>query len=62
MNATRAFFIGFYALVALLGLLSAARGSGYFQFFGFALIFFGLVSAWATVKRIFDEAEQRAHG
>jgi hypothetical protein len=61
MTGTRAFFIVFYAVLALVGLLAAARGEGYFQFFGVALMAFGAASAFATVKRIFDEADGAAH-
>lgn len=57
MNASRAFFIAMYVVVALVGLLAAARGAGYFQFFGIALIGFGMISAFATVKRIYDETD-----
>ncbi|MCS6891353.1 MAG: hypothetical protein RMK64_10035 [Rhodovarius sp.] len=58
MTAPRIFFIGFYALVVLFGLMAAAWGAGYFQFFGFVLMAFGFLSAWGVVKRHFDEEEQ----
>lgn len=61
MSANKFFFIALYAIIALLGLFAAAAASDYLQFFGFALFLFGVLSAYATVKRHFDEAEGAAH-
>ena len=56
MSATKFFFLALYVLIALLGLFTAAAAKDYLQFFGFALLLFGAGSAFATVKRHFDEA------
>ncbi len=56
MSATKFFFIALYAVMALVGLFAAAAAKDYLQFFGFALFLFGVGSAYATVKRHFDEA------
>ena len=60
MSGARYFFISFYGLVAIIGLLTGGMAHAYLQFFGFALLAFGAVSAFLTVKRHFDEKEQ--HG
>ncbi len=56
MSATKFFFLALYAAMALVGLYAAAAARDYLQFFGFALFLFGAGSAYATVKRHFDEA------
>ena len=58
MRGARYFFIAFYALVAVIGLVTGGMAHDYLQFFGFALLAFGAVSAFWTVKRHFDEKEQ----
>lgn len=56
MTAAKFFFLALYAVIALVGLYTAAAAQAYLQFFGFALMVFGAGSAFGTVKRHFDEA------
>lgn len=57
MSGTSYFFIAFSAIIALVGLAAAAAATDYLQFFGFALFLFGVLFAYGTVKRHFDEQE-----
>lgn len=43
MVAGRVFFLALSALIALVGLFTAARSEGYLNFFGFALLAFGVL-------------------
>ena len=52
---TKYFFIAFSAIIALVGLAAAAVASDYLQLFGFGLFLFGVLFAYSTVKRHFDE-------
>lgn len=58
MSGARYFFIAFYGLVAIIGLITGGMTHAYLQFFGFVLLAFGIVAAFMTVKRHFDEKEQ----
>lgn len=58
MNGVQYFFIIFYALVAVIGLVTVGLAHDYLQFFGFAMLLFGMVSAFVTMKRHFDEREK----
>jgi threonine/homoserine/homoserine lactone efflux protein len=58
MSGAKYFFILFYALVAVIGLVTLGLAHDYLQFFGFALLVFGSISAFMTTKRHFDEAEK----
>ncbi|WP_160120596.1 hypothetical protein [Rhodovarius lipocyclicus] len=57
MVAGRVFFLALSALIALVGLFTAARSEGYLNFFGFALLAFGVLFGLSVVKRHFDEAD-----
>lgn len=57
MSGARYFFIAFYALVAVIGLLTAGVAHDYLQFFGFALLAYGAAAVFLTVKRHFDDLE-----
>lgn len=57
MTGARYFFLFFYALVAVVGLVTAGLAHDYLQFFGVALLLFGGLQAIVTVKRHFDEME-----
>ena len=57
MNATKYFFIALSAILALVGLAAAAVAKDYLQFFGFGLFLFGVLFAYSTVKRHFDELQ-----
>jgi len=58
MSGAKYFFIVFYALVAVIGLVTLGLAHDYLQFFGFALLAFGIISAFLTMKRHFDETEK----
>jgi hypothetical protein len=60
MSAARTFFLGFSALIALVGLITWAAATGFLEFFGFGLFLFGVLFAYGCVKRHFDEAEEAA--
>lgn len=60
MSGARWFFIAFSALIALVGLLTAAASHGYLQVFGFGLMLFGIAFAFGCIKRHFDEVEAAA--
>lgn len=55
MSAGKYFFIFFSAIIALVGLAAASAASDYLQLFGFGLFLFGVLFAYGTVKRHFDE-------
>jgi len=57
MSAARYFFVFFYAIVAMIGLITLGLTHDYLQFFGFTLLLFGCLQVFATVKRHFDETE-----
>lgn len=63
MTGTNIFFLAFSALIALVGLFAAAaaKETG-LSIFGLGLMFFGVLFAYGTIKRYFDEweAERRA--
>jgi hypothetical protein len=57
MNPGRIFFLALSAVIALVGLYTAARSEGYLSFFGFALIAFGVLFSLDMVKRHYDEMD-----
>lgn len=57
MSGSRWFFLIFSGVIALVGLLAAGMARDYLQFFGFALMLFGLAFGFGCIKRHFDEAE-----
>jgi hypothetical protein len=59
MSGSRVFFLVFYILVALVGLLQAgtARDDG-ITIFGLGLLIFGVFRAFSSIKLHFDEIEQ----
>ena len=52
-----AFFLVFYALIALLGLFTTAAAEGYLATFGGLMGLFGLLMAYGVVKRHYDANE-----
>lgn len=58
--AGRVFFMLFSALIALVGLFTAARAEDLgISTFGYGLVVFGLGFCFALLKRGFDEGEAR---
>jgi hypothetical protein len=57
MSAGKFFFIALSAIIALVGLAAAAAATDYLQLFGFGLFLFGVLFAYSTVKRHFDEKQ-----
>jgi hypothetical protein len=57
MSASRLFFIAFGALIALVGLFTAAWATDYLRTFGLALFGFGALYAFSCVKRHYDELD-----
>jgi hypothetical protein len=57
MSGSRMFFIIFAALIAVVGLVTAAWASDYLRTFGFGLFGFGALFAFSCVKRHFDEID-----
>lgn len=51
------FFILFSAVVALVGLFAAAAATDYLQVFGVMLMLFGVLFAFGTIKRHYDEKQ-----
>jgi hypothetical protein len=61
MTATRAFFIAFYAVIALVGLfLAAAAKDAPIAIFAWGLVLFGVLNAYRTIGVHFDESH-KAH-
>jgi hypothetical protein len=54
MRSSSVFFIVFAALIALVGLFTAAAAQGDLHWFGLALILFGLLFAYSVIKRHYD--------
>jgi len=57
MSGCRVFFTAFYAILAFLGLLLLGKGDLPLMIFGLLLMIFGLISAYKTIGRHFDEAK-----
>jgi hypothetical protein len=60
MSAARVFFMVFYGLLALIGVImaAAARDIG-ITIFGWGLVAFGVLNAFNSIRMHFDEAEGR---
>lgn len=57
MTGTRALFLAFYAVLALLGLfLAAAAKDAGITIFAWGLLLFGVLNAYRTIGAHFDEA------
>jgi hypothetical protein len=62
MTGSKLFFLAFAVLLALIGLFAAAASQDIgLSIFGYGLLLFGVLFAYGTIKRIFDEAEKTAH-
>lgn len=61
MSGSRWFFLIFSCVIALVGLVTAGAAHDYLQFFGFALMLFGLAFGFGCIKRHFDEADAARH-
>ena len=57
MSGSRWFFLIFSCVIALVGLVAAGMAHDYLQFFGFALMLFGIAFAFGCIKRHFDAME-----
>ncbi len=61
MTGTRAFFIAFYAVIALVGLfLAAAAKDAPIAIFAWGLVLFGVINAYRTIGTHFGES-RKAH-
>ncbi|MBY0338423.1 MAG: hypothetical protein K2X11_17545 [Acetobacteraceae bacterium] len=58
MKSSSVFFLAFSALIALIGLFTAARTGGDLAAFGFGLLGFGTLFGYSVIKRHYD----RTHG
>jgi hypothetical protein len=57
MTGTRAFFLAFYAVLALVGLfLAAAAKDAGITIFAWGLVLFGVLNAYRTIGAHFGEA------
>jgi hypothetical protein len=57
MSGTRAFFLAFYAVLALVGLfLAAAAKDAGITIFAWGLVLFGVLNAYRTIGVHYDEA------
>jgi|tagenome__1003787_1003787.scaffolds.fasta_scaffold19268736_1 hypothetical protein len=61
--AIRVFFMVFSGVIALVGLVAAAKAQDLgISLFGYGLLLFGLGFGFALLKRGFDEGEAQRHG